>query len=196
MTTEIIDLTNDEVNYRQKYPILIEGAVGSNLGYHPLICGGIGPYSSVKQCHRLVVGGWQKFATMISKRSAAAGIVHGDSLMVLGGVNEKSTEFINENGQVSKGPNMPKALFWHAIARVNTSTAIISGGRSNANYTSPLTWYYSHETKVRLHGVKIIMERLHLLLPISGLGAGVTVNKFVIGIRNFNFIEPLFSARL
>ena len=161
MTTEIIDLTNDEVNYRQKYPILIEGAVGSNLGYHPVICGGIGPYSSVKKCHRLVVGGWQKFATMISKRSAAAGIVHGDSLMVLGGEGEKSTEFINENGQVSKGPNMPKALFWHAIARVNTSTAIISGGRSNANYTSPLTWYYSHETKVRLHGVKIIMGRLH-----------------------------------
>ena len=61
--------------------------------------------------------------------------------MIFGG---KSTKVINEDGQVSKGPDMPMSLQWHAIAAVNASTYIISGGETKKNSYLSLTWYYNH----------------------------------------------------
>ena len=143
--TEIINLENNEVTCQdlEKYPMQIEGAVGANLGSSPVIC-------PDDKCQRLVAGEWQQFATMTEYRNHAGSIVHGNALMVFGGKGNKgflqSTEIITENGQVSQGPPMPTALEKHAIATVNASTSIISGGEDQTNsiHFSPLTWYYNH----------------------------------------------------
>ena len=73
----------------------------------------------------------------------------------------QSTEIINENGQVSQGPNLPTALNWHAIATVNASTLIISGGRgiTNANSFSPMTWYFNHVIQKFQEGPSLMRGR-------------------------------------
>ena len=156
-TTEIINLGNDTVTCQdlENYPLEIRSGVGSNIGSFPAICGGhgYGSGSSLNQCYRLVAGEWQQFATMTLRRYGAAGIFLGNSLMVFGGYEDpgsgrlQSTEIINEDGQVSQGPLMPSAVYYHANAAVNASTFIISGGSTNTNDQSPLTWYYNHVTQ-------------------------------------------------
>ena len=88
------------------------GAIGFKIGSFPVICGGQDEsFSSVDQRYKLVAGKWKLFATMTSRRAYAAGIAIGNSIWIFGGydydgnVRLKSTEIINEDGQVRQGPN-------------------------------------------------------------------------------------------
>ena len=58
-----------------------------------------------------------------------------------------------------QGPDMPEPLEAHAIAAVNVSTFIISGGRSNTNIFSPVTWYFNHVTQEFQQGPSLMEER-------------------------------------
>ena len=64
--TEIINPDNESLTCQdlEDYPLGIEGAVGSNIGSFPVICGGWDGSESVKQCHRLESGRWQHFANL------------------------------------------------------------------------------------------------------------------------------------
>ena len=64
--TEIINLDNESLTCKdlEDYPLVIQGAVGSNTGSFPVICGGWDGSESVKQCHRLESGRWQHFANL------------------------------------------------------------------------------------------------------------------------------------
>ena len=64
--TEIINLDNASLTCQdlEEYPLAIQGAVGSNTGSFPVICGGWDGSQSVKQCHRLESGRWQHFANL------------------------------------------------------------------------------------------------------------------------------------
>ena len=168
-TTEIINLGNDTLTCQdlENYPLEIRSGVGSNIGSFPAICGGYGyeSGSSLNQCHRLMAGEWQQFATMNSRRYGAAGIFLSNSLIIFGGYETpgsgrlQSTEIINEDGQVSQGPVMPIAIYYHANAAVNSSTLIISGGSTNTNNQSPLTWYYNHVTQKFKPGPSLMKGR-------------------------------------
>ena len=59
-----------------------------------------------------------------------------------------------------QGPAMPEPLEAHAIAAVNASTFIISGGRSNTNIFSPVTWYFNHVTQEFQQGPSLMEERV------------------------------------
>ena len=67
-TTEIIDLKDEFLTCKdlEKYPSKISGAIGSNMGSFPVVCGGFDGSSKMDQCQRLVEGEWQQFATMNS----------------------------------------------------------------------------------------------------------------------------------
>ena len=112
-----------------------------------------------------MAGEWQQFATMNSRRYGAAGIVLRNSLMIFGGYEThgsgrlQSTEIINQDGQVSQGPVMPIAIYYHANAAVNASTLIISGGSTNTFNQSPLTWYYNHVTQKFQPGPSLMKGR-------------------------------------
>ena len=166
----MINLQNGGLNCQDlgKYPLEIRGGVSSNIGSFAAICGGKksgNNEKSLEHCYKLVAGEWQQFATMTSRRAYAASMIVGYSLMIFGGydfdvnVRLQSTEIINENGQVSLGPNMPTALNDHTIATVNASTLIISGGRTNGNNYTPLTWYFNHVTQKFQEGPSLMEGR-------------------------------------
>ena len=86
---------------------------------------------------------------MTSRTESAAVMVHNKSLIILGGYESgsgrlNSTEIITEDGQVSQGPDMPTKLSSHAVAGLNSTTSIITGGCTSVNCASPLTWYFNH----------------------------------------------------
>ena len=73
--TEIINLDQDGVTCKdlEEYPLQVYGAVGSNMGSLPVICGGFegrlgndmnNQEKYVKQCHRLESGKWTPFANL------------------------------------------------------------------------------------------------------------------------------------
>ena len=167
--TEVINIGNETLTCQdlENYPLEIRSGVGSNIGSFPVICGGYGyeSESSLNQCYRLMAGEWQQFATMNSRRYGAAGIVLSNSLIIFGGYEThgsgrlQSTEIINQDGQVSQGPVMPIAIYYHANAAVNASTLIISGGSTNNNNQSPLTWYYNHVTQKFQPGPSLMKGR-------------------------------------
>ena len=102
---------------------------------------------------------------MTSRRHGAAGIVHANAFMIFGGYEYgesgklRSTEIISEEGQVSPGPEMPLPVYRHAIAYVNGTTSILTGGSTNANVHSPLTWYSNHVSQEFQPGPPLITGR-------------------------------------
>ena len=124
----------------EKFPVEIDAGVGGNLLGTPVICGG---YSSTysDKCYKFTTaGGWQEFASMKDKRAYAAGIVYKKKLHVFGGDDGslqflQSSEIISEDGGVIDGPNLPTAVWQHAITAVNSTVSILSGGNTNATET-------------------------------------------------------------
>ena len=93
---------------------------------------------------------------MTSRRQQAAGLVHNKTFVIFGGYENdgsgklQSTEIITEDGQVTTGPEMPTEVSSHAIAAVNATTSIITGGQTNhglSGWDSSLTWYFNHVTQ-------------------------------------------------
>ena len=86
---------------------------------------------------------------------------YSDSLIFTGGDILKSSEMITENGQVLQGELLPVPLYFHAIASVNSTTSIISGGCTihQMDCTSPLTFYYNHVTQVFTSGPSLNLGR-------------------------------------
>ena len=108
---------------------------------------------------------------MTSRRYGAAGISHAQSFIIFGGVKERhrneallsSTEIITEQG-VSAGPEMPEVVMDHAIARVNETTSIISGGITSIpmityHRGSPKTWFFNHVSQQFQTGPLLITSR-------------------------------------
>ena len=167
-TTEIIDLVDEEVSCSnlEDFPVEIFGAVGGNLGSASIICGGSSNdsssmHESLKQCYKLLKnGGWEEFTTMISARRFAASIVRENTLHVFGGWGESSTEIIHQDGQIFQGTYMPMELGSHAIASLNSTTSIISGGDYDDYDINDLTWYYNHVSQQFKSGPPLIVGRM------------------------------------
>ena len=102
---------------------------------------------------------------MTSRRYGAAGIFHAKSFQIFGGnfgrepFKLNTTEIITEEGQVSPGPEMPTAVYHHAIAGVNSTTSILTGGRTYVSGNSPSTWYFNHVSQEFQSGPSLITGR-------------------------------------
>ena len=104
---------------------------------------------------------------MNSRRGYAVGISHGQSFIIFGGhdlyINGKgrlsSTEIITEQG-VSAGPEMPEAVSRHAVAVVNETTSILTGGKQCLSCgKSNKTWFFSHVSQQFQKGPSLITAR-------------------------------------
>ena len=99
---------------------------------------------------------------MNSRRISAVGISHAQSFIIFGGYDPteikrfSSTEIITEQG-VSAGPDMPEAVSQHAIASVNETTSILSGGYTSG--TSAKTWFFNHVSQQFQAGPTLITGR-------------------------------------
>ena len=163
--TEIIDIASGGVTCSdlENFPVEISSGVGGNLQGTPVVCGG---YSSTysDKCYKFTTtGGWQEFASMKDKRGYAAGIVYNKKLHVFGGWDGsqylQSSEIISEDGGVIDGPDLPTAVWNHAITAVNSTVSILSGGITNANSASSQTWFYNHETGTFSSGPTLLEGR-------------------------------------
>jgi len=170
--TEIINLEDEDLTCEnlEDFPMKnIIDSVGANLAKSPVICGGTNFNDILDTCSRLINGTWETFATMSTGRYAAAGVVHENTLHVFGGREIyspggailKSTDIITVDGQVRQGENLPAPLYGHAMASVNSTTSIISGGYGAGFSQSPLTYYYNHLTQIFTSGPSLNQGRIN-----------------------------------
>ena len=161
--TEIVDVANGlTCSDMANFPVALYSAVGANLGGTPVVCSGKFSEWSNK-CYRFRNGTWEIFAIMKKKRSLAAAVMHNDKLHVFGGwkgsSRAKGTETINVDGEVSYGPDLPTAVSYHAVTKINDTVSILSGGNTNGNFDTVQTWYYNHDTEAFTSGPDLLDGR-------------------------------------
>ena len=162
--TEIVDVVSGETCAdHADFPLPNYGAVGANLHETPVVCGGGSSSTDYHKCYKFTSSGWQEFASMKKKRYGAAGVMFQNKFHVLGGydgsVRLKTSELIIIDGGVEYGPELPSAVMSHAITSINSTVSMLSGGATNANYYSPLTWYFNHETGAFSSGPSLLEDR-------------------------------------
>jgi len=161
--TEVVDVESGETCADlADFPVKIYGAVSADIDGTPVVCGG--SYSGYsRKCYRFKNGKWKKFASMKEKRGFAAGIMHKNKFHVFGGAStsglSKTTELISIDGGVEDGPELPEAVHVHAITSINSTVSLLSGGCTSATCSSPLTWYFNHETNVFSPGPSLLEGR-------------------------------------
>ena len=157
--TEVVDVESGETCADlDDFPVTNRMAVGANLNGTPIVCGGL----SSRTCYKFTNTGWQEFASMNEKRQHAAGIMFKNKFHVFGGYDgsiKKTSEIISIDGGVEYGPELPEAVWRHAITSINSTMSILSGGWTNANQFSRLTWYFNHETNVFSSGPSLLKGR-------------------------------------
>ena len=147
------------------YPLELYAATGGLLGNTPLICGGKlhGLTQPVDECYRLN-GEKSTFVTkMLVKRSSAASIVINETILwVTGGSGGyyngflASSEYIRLSGS-SPGPDLPMALYHHAMIAINTTHSMVIGGYSSGHLD--LTFYFNHGNQQWIDGPRLIQAR-------------------------------------
>ena len=166
--TEVIGLEDSNVICEdlEDFPLEVFGAVGANLASTPIICGGEIYNGSSKdssdKCFKYMKGGWQQFATMIERRASAAGIVYNNALHIFGGQDNakelQSSEIVKEDGSVTEGPHLPTPIWDHAIASINSTVSVMTGGFING-FPSNQTWYFNHTSQEFQPGPNLLKSR-------------------------------------
>ena len=152
--TEVVDVVSGETcGDLADFPLPNLSGMGANLHGTPVVCGGTDLATYYQSCYKFTINGWQNFTSMKEKRWAAAGVMYNDRFHVFGGVDGsranirlKTSELISIDGVVEYGPELPTAVAFHVITSINSTVSILSGGMISATYSSPLTWYFNHET--------------------------------------------------
>ena len=176
--TEIVDVANGlTCSDMANFPVELYTAVGANLGGTPVVCGGRGNFGSwvySEKCFRFKNFVWEEYASMKEKRGYAAAVIHNDRLHVFGGYNGSSTlqttETINVDGVVSYGPDLPTAVWYHAMTAINDTVSLLSGGNTDTTSYSSKTWYYNHDTETFTSGPDLLKGR-------RGPGSAINVDK-------------------
>ena len=167
--TEVVDVVNGEscADFAD-FPLENEGTVGVSLHGTPIVCGGRKHPAYYRTCYKYSNNGWQQFASMKEKRVHSAGVMHKNKFHVFGGayyyqsggwIKSKTTELISIDGVVEYGPDLPEAVWHHAITSINSTVSLLSGGSTSTTGYSPLTWYFNHETNVFSSGPSLLEGR-------------------------------------
>jgi hypothetical protein len=164
--TEIVDVANGvSCSDLSDFPVRIIGAVGANLNGTPVVCEGTFYEYSSSKCYRFTNGVWEDFASMKEIRSHAAAIMYNKKIHVFGGISShssflKTSEIISLDGGVIDGPELPIGVWTHAMATLNDTVSILSGGWTNEHSYSAQTWYYNHDTEAFTIGPDLLEGRI------------------------------------
>ena len=167
--TEILDLTSGEsCKDLADFPLEWSHGVGANLNGIPVVCGGydqvIQAWQANETCFKFTNGGFQAFASMKDPRESPAGVIYKNKFHIFGGFGSldklQSSELISIDGGVEDGPDLHVAVSSHAISSFNSSVSILSGGNTKATKSSPLTWYFNHETQAFSSGPSLLTGRM------------------------------------
>ena len=177
--TEILDVANGlTCSDLAEFPVELDGAVVANLGVTPVVCGGMFSSLRSEKCYRFKNSVWEEFVSMKEQRYLAAAVIHNDKLHVFGGSSGpytlQTTETINVDGEVSYGPDLPTAVYDHAMTKISDTVSLLSGGfmpTPTYSYTySAKTWYYNHDTETFTSGPDLLEGR-------SSHGSAMNVDK-------------------
>ena len=126
--------------------------MSANLDRIPVVCG-ICTYVNCQtdKCYRFTNGVWEVFASMNDEISGAAGVIYNKKLHVFGGYGFggvfgrlRTSKTISVDGSVNNGPDLPMAVYGHAMTSINHTVSLLSGGATTANFASVQTWYCNH----------------------------------------------------
>jgi len=171
--TEVLDISENpsaipsSCSGIEDFPVIIRGAIGGNVDSVPLICGGRDRNrKTTNDCYKLEGKTWRKVTSggLNVERQWAAAIVRDQKLTIFGGIDENgnyydSIEIIDGNGQSQDVSNrIPHTLAYHAIASINSSVAILSGGWVDGS-RSRQTFFYKHETRTFSPGPELNTAR-------------------------------------
>ena len=141
------------------FPISVYGATGGLIEDIVIICGGYNNdecYSLTSEKATLVthmsVGGWY----------AASIVIYDNTLWVTGGYDSGSlvsTDYVIMTGTMP-GPNLPMALWRHAMVAINRTFAMVIGGLSSGG-TSASTFYYDHNEGEWTTGPSLMQARIY-----------------------------------
>ena len=194
--TEVIVLDDSNILCEdlEDFPMEIGAGIGAKLASTSIFCGGILSYNesyySSDKCFKYTKGGWQHFATMVQRRVNAAGIVYNNALHIFGGYDYdtfttlQSSEIINEDGSSTLGPQLPIPIQSHAIASINSTVSILTGGYTNTS--SYKTWFYNHESQQFQAGPNLLGARYD---HSSGIVTDQETKEkmtIIVGYKNFN----------
>ena len=153
--TEIVDVANGlKCTDLADFPVEDWGGVGGNLGGTPVVC-------SLYKCYRFRNGGWEEVAR-IKRGLYAAGVMYDKKLHVFGGeggTKLKTSFTINVDGEVSYGPDLPRANSAFAMTTINDTVSLLSGGNTKASSSSAKTWYFNHDTEIFTKGSDLLSGR-------------------------------------
>ena len=152
------------------FPISVFGATGGLIGDTVIICGGnegtqvfdSGLY--VDECYSLT----SEKATLVTHMSvgredAASIVLNDNTLWVTGGyggyLDLASTEYVTVTGTML-GPDLPMALWSHAMVAINSTCSMVIGGYSS-NGDSASTFYYDHNEGEWINGPSLIQARYY-----------------------------------
>ena len=130
-STEVIDLTTGKAFKVPSLGRRTFGATGGLLDGLPLVCGGYDDdqIQSINKEESKSLG-----QLTVQRGSAASVVLSNNTLWVTGGYDQsgkKTTELVTKEGKTSKGPDLPLALYGHAIVAINSDVFILIGGRSD-----------------------------------------------------------------
>ena len=165
--TELIDINGDCIASLPDYPMKIDGATGVYIDGKIIICGG--GYPVTNKCYQLRKGGkeFELIYTMKQKRFFAKSIVTQQKMLLSGGHNGNSYigtgEFINPQISNTSEPSfniqLPEAVHFHAIVKINQTTLFLIGGETIKMTYSKKTHFYNHVTKEWTDGPELIAGR-------------------------------------
>ena len=183
--TEIIDLRSGKTFHMAPLASVATGALLDGL---PVIVGG-----DDRQIHSIAKDQSKFLGQLTVKREDAASVVlSNNKLWVTGGLDQsdnelKTTEFVTKEGKTSKGPDLPLALFGHAIVALNRGVFILIGGRSDDWYSSA-TYFYEEKkgwrpgpnlkNGRRYHTAGVLTDRVstkQYIVAVGGSGAWTSV---------------------
>ena len=129
-------------------------------------------------------------------RDNAASIVLNDNILwVTGGYNGvklASTEYVKMTGTMP-GPDLPMALYYHAMVAINNTCSMVIGGESSgANSAS--TFYYDHNEGEWTTGPSLMQARE---FPAAGIVTDeVTDENFVAVTGGYYYPDDLDSTEI
>merc|ERR1711860_255446 len=171
------------------FPIETIGAVGFNTAKGSVICGGEGE----NRCFLLKQHQWMPFSNMTTARKFAyATEVNNDETLIIGGYGENhnklnTTELISSSGSV-KGKDFPTTIYSHCSFKINSTHALVTGGRQDGS-RSASTWFVDLTTTTVTSGPKLTTPRAGHGCSTLQLGRktfGVVAGGFG---PNYNFLD-------
>ena len=80
---------------------------------------------------------WTKIADTRSRRYSHSSAQHEDRILLIGGEDSRSTEWISTDGGESQvGPWIVRHRYWHCTIQVSSDLIVVTGGYNTFNYVT------------------------------------------------------------